>query len=100
MVAAARVCCLLLALVIVAALLSIESDTKVSYWLMSMFIVIPIALTFVVYLVDSRWSASIDREANNVLDEVLAEAEKKTQEAVAVQSKLPVKPDANDTNAT
>lgn len=90
MVAFARVLCSVLALIIVAALLSIESGSKVPYWWMSMCIIIPIVLTLLVYFVDSRWSARIENRANNMLDGVLAEAEKKTQGAEAVRNKLPL----------
>lgn len=97
-VAVARVCCFVLALLIVAALLMVEAGSKVSLGWMSMCIVVPIVLALAAYVLDSTWSARIERRANEVLDAVLAEAAKKTEGAQVVRQNLPVAPDAADTN--
>ena len=97
MVTTARVCCTVLALVIVAGLLSVESTSKVHHWWMSIFTVIPIVFTLVVYFVDLKWSGRIESKAIAVVDEVLDEAEAKTKEAELVRERLAVKIGADDT---
>ena len=89
MVAIARAFCFALALLIAAALLLIEGASKVPFWLMAACLISPVVLTVIVYVVDSKWSSSIEKKAHAALDEVLREADEKTKRAEAVEAVLP-----------